>query len=30
VTVECVKGQAGSVRATGILNAVKVGALTLQ
>ena len=30
VTVECVKGQAGSVRASGILNAVKVGALTLQ
>lgn len=30
VTVECVKGQAGSVRASGTLNAVKVGALTLQ
>jgi hypothetical protein len=30
VTVECVKGQAGSVQATGTLNAVKVGALTLQ
>lgn len=30
VTVECVKGQAGSVRASGVLNAVKVGALTLQ
>ena len=30
VTVECVKGQAGAVRASGTLNAVKVGALTLQ
>lgn len=30
VTVECVKGQAGSVRASGTLHAVKVGALTLQ
>ena len=30
VSVECVKGQAGSVRASGTLNAVKVGALTLQ
>lgn len=30
VRVECVKGQAGSVKATGTLNAVKVGALTLQ
>lgn len=30
ISVECVKGQAGSVRASGVLNAVKVGALTLQ
>lgn len=30
IRVECVKGQAGSVRATGTLNAVRVGALTLQ
>ena len=30
VTVECVKGQAGSARASGTLNAVQVGALTLQ
>jgi hypothetical protein len=30
ITVECVKGQAGAARASGTLNAVKVGALTLQ
>ena len=30
ITVECVKGQAGSVRATGTLTAVKVGTLHLQ
>jgi hypothetical protein len=30
ITVECVKGQSGSARASGTLNAVKVGALTLQ
>lgn len=30
IVLECVKGQAGSVRASGTLTAVKVGALTLQ
>jgi hypothetical protein len=30
ITLECVKGQAGSVLATGTLNAVKVGTLHLQ
>ncbi|MEY3733341.1 MAG: hypothetical protein RL347_700 [Actinomycetota bacterium] len=30
ITLECVKGQAGSVRATGTLTAVKVGTLHLQ
>ena len=30
VTVECVKGEPGSVRASGTLQAVKVGALTIQ
>ena len=30
VVVECVKGEAGSVRASGTINAVRVGALTLQ
>lgn len=30
IRVECVKGQAGSVRATGTLNAVRVETLTLQ
>jgi hypothetical protein len=30
ITLECVKGQSGSLRAAGTLNAVQVGALTLQ